>query len=118
LDTPLHVAAEAGKFDAVRLLVELWPEGIRAKERWENTPLHIAAQELKIDVVRLLVHRWPEGKEEINNVRKTPLSLFLRRADYAHQQYNSILRSTGRHDPKLWMDRGEREEIVALLGGE
>jgi hypothetical protein len=51
-------------------------------------------------------------------VRKTHLLLFLCAENYAHQQYNSILRNTGRHDPELWMDRGEREEIVALLGGE
>jgi hypothetical protein len=44
--------------------MELWPEGIRAKERWENTPLHIAAQELKIDVVRLLVAGRQRGNQQ------------------------------------------------------
>jgi ankyrin repeat protein len=43
-NTPLHLAADTGKTDTVRLLLGFWPEGIRGKNEYDNTPLHLAAQ--------------------------------------------------------------------------
>jgi ankyrin repeat protein len=39
LNTPLHAAAEAGKTDVVRLLMERWPQGKEARNRNGKTPL-------------------------------------------------------------------------------
>jgi hypothetical protein len=73
-NTPLHLAAEAGKTDVVKFLVERWPEGIRATNRYCETPLHLAAEVGNTDVVRFLVECWPEGKKALNIYGKTPLS--------------------------------------------
>jgi ankyrin repeat protein len=72
-NTALHLAADAGKTDVVKFLVERWPEGIRGKNRFGDTPLHLAAEKAQTEVVRHLVERWPEGKEALNNDGKTPL---------------------------------------------
>jgi ankyrin repeat protein len=74
-NTPLHLAAEVGKTDAVRLLVERWPEGAREKNEELDTPLHLAVKMGKTDAVRLLVERWPEGAREKNKNLDTPLHL-------------------------------------------
>jgi ankyrin repeat protein len=75
--TPLHVAANAGKTDVAKFLVERWPEGMREREnRSGDTPLHLAARRARTEVVRLLVERWPEGKEVLNYDGKTPFSVF------------------------------------------
>jgi ankyrin repeat protein len=42
-NTPLHLAAAAGKTDMVEFLVERWPEGMREKNPRGYTPLRLAA---------------------------------------------------------------------------
>jgi hypothetical protein len=79
LNTPLHRAARTGKIDVVKFLVERWPEGMQATNRYGQTPLHRAAQEGKIDVVRFLVERWPEGMQAtIRCFEDTPLHSAVR----------------------------------------
>jgi ankyrin repeat protein len=72
-ETPGHLAAQAGKTDVVRLLLERWPEGIRDKASGLRTPLHCAAEEGKTDTVRLLLESWPAGMREKNDLGFTPL---------------------------------------------
>jgi ankyrin repeat protein len=74
-ETPLHWAAEKGKADVVRLLLEVWPEGIREKNADGYTPLHSAVSWGKTDVVGLLLELWPEGTGEKNRDGHTPLHL-------------------------------------------
>jgi ankyrin repeat protein len=102
LNTPLHHAAGSGwRVEIMRLLMEGWPGAIKEKNRYGNTPLHLAAWMAQIEVVRLLVERWPEGKEALNNDGKTPLSRFEQDSIRKHQVSDE-----------------EKEEIIALLGGQ
>jgi ankyrin repeat protein len=79
--TPLHNAAEEGKTDVVRLLLERWPEGIRVKDREGKTPLHSAAQLGRVKVVKLLLERWPEATREKDVAGNTPLHMAALRGD-------------------------------------
>jgi ankyrin repeat protein len=72
-NTPLHLAAAAGKIDVVKFLAERWPEGTRKTNERHSTPLHMAAMADKIDVVRFLVEQWPEGMRERDGSLNTPL---------------------------------------------
>jgi ankyrin repeat protein len=101
-ETPLHPAAENGKTDVVRILLERWPEGTREKNRRGYTTLHMAAWRGKIEVVRLLVESWPEGKDALNDKRQTPLSMFEQRPLLELELLNQTK---------------EFKEIIGLLGG-
>jgi ankyrin repeat protein len=74
-NTALHLAAKAGYTDAMRLLMESWPDGIRDKGDYENTPLHFAAYYGKTDALRLLIEGWPQGMKEKDTEGGTPLHL-------------------------------------------
>jgi ankyrin repeat protein len=74
LKTPLHLAAEAGKTETVRLLADAWPAGMREKDGGGNAPLHLAAAAGETDVARVLLERWPEGtRDEEDKYGRTPL---------------------------------------------
>jgi ankyrin repeat protein len=98
-NTPLRSVAEDGHADVVRLLVEVWPEGLREQDVCGNTPLHLSVRGERIDVVRLLVESWPEGKDALNTLGQTPLSLFESEMELQGKQLN------------------EMKEMVVLLGG-
>jgi ankyrin repeat protein len=74
-NTPLHLAAKAGKTDVVKFLVEEWPEGMRATNCFHATPLHLAAEAGRTDVVDFLVEQWPKGMKQGDFRRNTPLHL-------------------------------------------
>jgi ankyrin repeat protein len=73
LDTPLHLAAEAGDTETVRFLVESWPGGIKGRNEDSDTPLHLAAGSGETEAVKFLMERWPEGIREKNKILDTPL---------------------------------------------
>jgi ankyrin repeat protein len=55
--TPLHVAAEAGRLEVARLLIDSGAD-VMARDEGDNaTPLHWAAQNGHLEVVRLLLDR-------------------------------------------------------------
>jgi hypothetical protein len=67
--TPLHYAmANNAPAEAIKLLVEACPEGVKEKDRVGNTPLHFGMQ-------RLLVEACPEGGKEKDGDGMTPLHL-------------------------------------------
>jgi ankyrin repeat protein len=59
--TPLHAAAELGATQVARLLVDLWPKGVRALNLALETPLLCAALAGRTAVVKFLLECWPEG---------------------------------------------------------
>jgi hypothetical protein len=72
-DTPAHSAAERGRTDIVRLLLERWPAGLLVRNNAGYTPLHSAACAGEVDVVRFLLEIWPEGKKSTAKSGRTPL---------------------------------------------
>jgi ankyrin repeat protein len=72
-NTPLHAAVMSGDMESVRLLLERWPEGVRAQNSAWYTPLHVAAEQGKTDMVRLFLEHWPEGLKVENWYGNTPL---------------------------------------------
>ncbi|CAE7231279.1 unnamed protein product [Symbiodinium sp. CCMP2592] len=61
LATPLIVTANFGNFENAKVLVEVWPEGVQAVDRFEKTALHVAAEFGHFHILQLLLGQWPEG---------------------------------------------------------
>jgi ankyrin repeat protein len=73
MNTPLHAAVWSEDMELVRLLLERWPEGVRAHNWVLTTPLHAAAERGKTDMVRLFLGHFPEGLRVKNGYGNTPL---------------------------------------------
>jgi hypothetical protein len=71
LNTPLHLVAEMGRTEAVKLLVERWPEGVREKNWYLDTLLHLAAKAGKTKSVR-----WASRRRMITWMRRCIRRLF------------------------------------------
>jgi ankyrin len=76
--TPLHFAAQSERLEVVRLMLDLWPLGVRAENRDCATPLHLAAASGSLEVVRLFVDRSPMGLWAGNLKLDTPLHVAAR----------------------------------------
>jgi len=59
-DTPLHLAAESGCAEAVRLLLQDGGD-VHAREEGGNTPLHRACIRRHIDVIRMLLQHGADA---------------------------------------------------------
>jgi ankyrin repeat protein len=76
VDRPFHLAAQTGRTDVVKLLLEHWLKGMWKTNREGYTPLHSVASEGKVDVVPYLVGLWPGGKMALAMKGRTPLMIF------------------------------------------
>jgi ankyrin repeat protein len=72
-NTPLHVAADQGKFAAAQLLVE-YGANVHARDIKTWTPLHIASWGGYPDIMRLLLEHGVDV-QPIDNKQVTPLHL-------------------------------------------
>jgi ankyrin repeat protein len=65
-NTPFLLAAKTGKFEVVKFLVEMWPEGVMEGDSYANTPLHLAAAARlgTSTMMMFLVEQWPKGVRE------------------------------------------------------
>ncbi|KAB8079278.1 ankyrin repeat-containing domain protein [Aspergillus leporis] len=53
--TPLHIAAQNGQLDVVRLLLASQQIDVNARDQQGSTPLHLASEKGHVEVVQLLV---------------------------------------------------------------
>lgn len=84
--TPLHVAAQYGRLDIVKLLIESGAK-VKARDQDGYIPLHLAARSGNADVVKVLI----EGGSDANSKGKwgsTPLHLA---AEYKHLNVVKLL---------------------------
>jgi ankyrin repeat protein len=72
-NTPLHMAAQAGKTDVVKVLVERWPQGVKARDKFGRTPFLLAAKNGTMEMAKFLVEQWPEGIAVGDHYSETPL---------------------------------------------
>ena len=70
-DTPLHVAAESGRCDIVRWLLDRGAD-VNAPEKNLRTPLHLAAEQGMLAVAHLLLERDAEVDAR-DDMERTPL---------------------------------------------
>ncbi|GLD92456.1 hypothetical protein PINS_up000989 [Pythium insidiosum] len=106
--TALHLAAQKGNADIVRLLLDRAVDA-EAKDNDGGTPLQLAARIGSVDVVRLLLDRGSNGEEK-NSVGKTALHSA---AEYAHPD---ILRMLIDHGCDLTStDKVGRSPLANLL---
>jgi ankyrin repeat protein len=111
-NTPLHLAAGAGKTDVVKFLVERWPEGMRETNEFQETPLHLVVMEGKNDVVKFLVERWPEGIGEKDSVLNTPLH---HAAEYASGHMTELVALLVERWPQAVREKNQSENTPLHL---
>jgi ankyrin repeat protein len=71
----LHFAAAYGHIAVIHVLLQRWPEGIRAEDEQGHTPLHYATMRGKTSAVWMLLVRWPQGARSKSKCGTTPLHI-------------------------------------------
>ena len=71
-DTALHFAANCGRMECMRILLDVGKANVNAKNNKSDTPLHSAALGGRIEAATLLIERGAEINP-INNDNRTPL---------------------------------------------
>ena len=74
-DIPLHVGMlHKAPAEAIKLLVEAWPEGVNDKDKDGRTPLHCGMQfNAPAEAIHLLLNACPAAIKDKDNGGKTPL---------------------------------------------
>jgi hypothetical protein len=79
-DTPLHCMTKDGSTEAVRLLVEYWPDGVMVTDNlFGATPLHVAQETGNMDAARVMAKHCPAARWAKNMVGETPTESGIRR---------------------------------------
>ena len=74
-ELPIHRAAQNGNLDDIRALLEVYPEGIRARGIFGFNPLQIASYYgAPLEVVKYLYDAYPEGVKNVSLLGTTPLT--------------------------------------------
>ncbi|XRB14797.1 trypsin [Pseudoscourfieldia marina] len=74
-ELPIHRAAQNGNLDDIRALLEVYPEGIRARGTFGFNPLQIASYYgAPLEVVKYLYEAYPEGVKNVSLLGTTPLT--------------------------------------------
>merc|ERR1719305_436727 len=94
--TPLHVAAHAGQFHCVQVLLA-WgadPEATTELEGW--TPLHLAAQRGHAEVVLYYLEKSPKSRDALDHLGRGPADLVLDRETFALFNASDVQDTYGR----------------------
>jgi len=82
--TPLHRAAENGRIDLTRLLIDKGAD-LNAQDNRQQTPLHCAAEKGHTDPARLLIEKGPDLKRPRTKWQWTPLHWAAWEGPYRHR---------------------------------
>lgn len=100
--TPLHVAAECGQVDVLRLLLD-YDASIEGRTFDQSTPLHLAVQRGRVDCVRLLL--WYGAKAEaVDRENSSPRMRATR----------ELYRQTKKAVLNLFVSRGESSRSLSF----
>jgi ankyrin repeat protein len=79
-NTPLHFGMEhKAAAEAIKLLVQACPAGVKAKGWYARTPLHLGMRHnAPVDLIKLLVEACPAGVKERDRNGATPLLLGMK----------------------------------------
>ena len=81
---PIHVAAAAAGFDAVKFLSNSHPRGLGETNAAGDLPLHIAARAMtSAETVRWLAERYPEALKMVDSKGNLPLHIILQQKYYS-----------------------------------
>ncbi|KAF7291792.1 Ankyrin repeat protein [Mycena chlorophos] len=75
LNTPLHVAVQAGNLAAVKLILGFSKSTVLVRNVSGSIPLHVAIRPGYAEIVKLLIDAAPEGLHMENAVGETPLEM-------------------------------------------
>jgi len=89
--TPAYVAAQFGRMDCIRFLLEKAPDSFAVADETGSLPLHVAAVTARDELYRLIVEKFPEMKTQRNNAGADPESILeeafaIRRAEEEKKQ--------------------------------
>ena len=85
--TPLHVVAEHGHADIVRLLLDKQGIDVNVMDDNNDTPLHVVVQHGHADVVRLLLDRQGINVNQRDKSGRTPLYIAVQRGNLKNGEF-------------------------------
>ena len=80
--TPLHVAAQSGEFEAIRLLLRRGADKDARDDVYGWTPLHVAARYGHLGVVRLMLSHGADPRATTTRGGRRPSDLALMQSHY------------------------------------
>jgi ankyrin repeat protein len=105
--TPAYVAAQFGRVDCVRFLLENAPDSFTVADETGSLPLHVAAVAAREEIYRMIVEKFPEMRTHRNNTGATPESILaqareIRRAEEERQARSRAASSHSGSGIVLW----------------
>ncbi|OHT15586.1 fetal globin-inducing factor [Tritrichomonas foetus] len=74
-NTPLHIAASEGNFEAIQILLDINEVNVNALNHFGQTPFNLAAENGKLDCLELLLKYKKVDPTITNQAGISPLSL-------------------------------------------
>jgi ankyrin repeat protein len=91
--TPAYVAAQFGRVDCVRFLLENAPASFAVADETGSLPLHVAAVAAREEIYRMIVEKFPEMRTHRNNAGADPESILAQALEIRRAEEEKQVRS-------------------------